>query len=224
MPFSPSKCFSNWNNHGFEAKIYDRERVFSGKVNLIGECHKEDEISVGAQLCSELITDGNLSFWQRNLQSAVVLYCNGGSSCSQHGAVGCLLLFLCWATKSRFLPSAALWAGLEPQSWVWKMPSSAPWLIVELYLRLLLYPINGHELKELEMSKAHRFFLKCTKGFSSGKHPCLGGFFRHRRYFLFSYPIPSRQMNGDTKWTYIWRKDSWTNSNWSTFTLKSTRA
>lgn len=92
MPFSPSKCFSNWNNHGLEAKICDGERVFSGKVNLIGECHKEDEISVGAQLCSELITDGNLLFWQRNLQSAVVLYCNGRSSCSQHSSVGCLLL------------------------------------------------------------------------------------------------------------------------------------
>lgn len=36
--------------------------VFSGKVSSIGGCRKKEEISVGIQLCSELVTDESLSF------------------------------------------------------------------------------------------------------------------------------------------------------------------
>lgn len=36
--------------------------VFSGKVSSLGRCSEEEEISVGIQLCSELITDASLSF------------------------------------------------------------------------------------------------------------------------------------------------------------------
>lgn len=38
------------------------DTVFTGKVNSKDDYHKEDEISVGTQLCSELITDGDLPF------------------------------------------------------------------------------------------------------------------------------------------------------------------
>lgn len=38
------------------------DTVFTGKVNSKGECHKEIKVSMGTELCGELITGGGLPF------------------------------------------------------------------------------------------------------------------------------------------------------------------